>query len=402
MLDSPADTAGAEPVPVRRGISLRMAPVDEGLNVRAALAVLRRRKLPLLACVVLVPLCALLAIRQMTPRYTAIGALIYEPSQYKVRELQSILQADPTTEAVMASQAEILQSLKIAQRVAERGNLYANPEFNRTLSPPGPLRWAVNWLRWLAGMEVDEAPEMPVPGPLLAADRNATMVAVQAALHASAVRFSHVIQVTFTAEDPVVAAAAVNNAMDVYVKDQFAAKHRAVDRATEWLEQRASDLRVEVRQKEDQIAAYRADHRLSQGMHAGTDAEQISHLTEDLVRARGDLAGAEARLDAARGKAGAGALAAIAPSVVQLRLQQDQLAGQLQAQQTRLGANHPAAESLRRQLADIDRAVAAETSRVVAATNPNTAPPRNGWRHWRPICAMPSTRRIAKARCRSR
>jgi capsular exopolysaccharide synthesis family protein len=368
MLDSPADTAGDSPVPLRRDVAPRVTPGDDGLNVRAALAVLRRRRLPLLLCIVLVPLCALLAIRQMTPRYTATGALLYEPSQYKVRELQSILQADPTTEAVMASQAEILQSLKIAQRVAERGNLFANPEFNRSLRPPGLARRALNRLRLILGMEVQEAPDMAKPGPLLAADRNATMVAVQAVLHASPVRFSHVIEVTFTAEDPVVAAAAVNNAMDVYVKDQYAVKHRAVDRATEWLEQRAAELRIEVRQKEDQIAAYRADQRLSQGMHAGTDAEQISHLTEDLVRARADLAGAEARLDAARGKAGAGALAAIAPSVVQLRVQQDQLAGQLQAQQTRLGANHPAADSLRHQLADIDRAVAAETARVVAAT----------------------------------
>ena len=366
MLDSPAEIAGAEHVPGRG--SPAPAPADDGLNVRAVISVLRRRTVPLALCIVLVPLFSLMAIRQMTPRFTATGALLYEPSQYKVRELQSILQADPTTDAIMASQAEVLQSLRIAQRVAERGNLYDSPEFNPALRSPGFRQRAMNALRWLLGMEVNEPADARLPGPMLAADRNATMVAVQAALHAGTVRFSHVIEVTFTAEDPVVAAAAVNNAMDVYVKDQFAAKHRAVDRATEWLEKRAGELRVEVRRKEDQIASYRADNRLSQGMHAATDTEQISHLTEDLVKARGDLASADAKLDAARGRAGAGALAAIAPSVVQLRAQQEQLAGQLQAQQSRLGANHPDAESLRRQLADIQRSVTAETVRVVEAT----------------------------------
>ncbi len=217
-------------------------------------------------------------------------------------------------------------------------------------------------------MEVPDTPEDRPTGPVLDADRNATLVAVQAALHASPVRFSHVIEVTFTAEDPVIAAAAVNNAMDAYVKDEYAAKHRAVDRATEWLERRAAELRVQVRQQEDRIAAYRADHHLSQGMHAGTDAEQISHLTEDLVRARSDLAGADARLDAARGRAGAAALAAVAPSVVDLRAKLDQLTAQRQAQQSRLGPNHPLAESLRQQLADLQRSVTAETARVVAAT----------------------------------
>jgi capsular exopolysaccharide synthesis family protein len=53
---------------------------------------------------------------------------------------------------------------------------------------------------------------------------------------------------------------------------------------------------------------------------------------------------------------------------VQLRVQQDQLAAQLQSQQARLGPSHPEAESLRRQLAEAQRAVSAEIARVVAAT----------------------------------
>jgi capsular exopolysaccharide synthesis family protein len=61
-------------------------------------------------------------------------------------------------------------------------------------------------------------------------------------------------------------------------------------------------------------------------------------------------------------------LAAIAPSVVQLRAQSDSLRAQFQGLDTRLGPNHPDVVTLRRQLADTDRAVGAETARVVAAT----------------------------------
>ncbi len=53
------------------------------------------------------------------------------------------------------------------------------------------------------------------------------------------------------------------------------------------------------------------------------------------------LAGAEGRLDAASGKAGAAAQAAIAPSVVQSRARHDQLSAQLQSMLGRLGAGHP-------------------------------------------------------------
>jgi capsular exopolysaccharide synthesis family protein len=86
-----------------------------------------------------------------------------------------------------------------------------------------------------------------------------------------------------------------------------------------------------------------------------------------LVRARGELANAEARLDAARGRAGAGAQAAVAPSVVQLRTQQDQRAALAQLRQERLGLNHPEAEGLRRQDEAARRSVAAEIARVVSS-----------------------------------
>ena len=365
MLDSRPPTAEPRPPPSRA----RLPDDINGIGARAILTGLRRRKFAFLVCLVLVPLCAWIAIGRITPRYTAIGALIYEPSEYKVRELQSILRVDPTTEAVMASQAEILQSLHIAQKVAERGNLHATPEFNRALRPPSAMRRLLGTgdvTRDTLGDGPSAAPR--AYGPHLDPDRDSTMMAVQAALKATTVRFSRVIEVSFTSENPHIAAAAVNNAMDVYVKDQYAAKHRAVDRAMDWLERSARELRGKLRDAENRIAEYRAARHLTQGMHAGLDAEQISHLSEDLVRARGDLASAEGRLDAARGKAGASAQAAIAPSVVQLRVQQSQIQAQLQAQQARKGSDHPEAQSLLRQAEDAQRAVAAETARVVAAT----------------------------------
>ena len=115
------------------------------------------------------------------------------------------------------------------------------------------------------------------------------------------------------------------------------------------------------------IAQYRAQNGLIEGMHARLDSEQISLLTENLARARSALAEAEGKLDAASGRAGAAAQAAIAPSVVQLRARHDQLSAQLQSMLGRLGASHPDVQAVRAQLADVDRTVAAEIGRVVAA-----------------------------------
>jgi succinoglycan biosynthesis transport protein ExoP len=337
------------------------------MHMRATIGIFRRHLWAFLTVAVLVPACAWIAIERTTPRYTASGSLIYEPSEYKARELESILRTDPTTEAVMASQAEILQSLKVAQRVAERGNLFDNSEFNPTPRPRSTMAQAIAWSRAKLGLAAG-TPQDEIYGPTQDPGRDATIVAVHDALRAAPLHASRVLEVTFTAQSPTVAAAAVNNAMDIYIKDQFTAKAAAVRRATQWLDERAGDLRTEVRRQDDRIAAYRAEHNFAQGMHAGLDAEKITHLNEDLISARAEMAAADARVDAARGGAGAAAQAAIAVSVVPLRNALEQLTAQYQAQSARLGPNHPEAESSRRQVTDARRAVDGEIARVVAAT----------------------------------
>jgi polysaccharide biosynthesis transport protein len=371
MLDRPADSAAASPAPdwgLRHQISDHHGTEPRDRSLSVFISAIRQRRKTLIAVIALIPLCAWITLQRITPLYTATGSLIYEPSGYKLRELQSILREDPTTEGMMASQAEILQSLHIAQKVAERGNLFDNPEFNATLRPPGLLHRLILQVRDLLGMETDIPPEDPIYGPVQNPTRDRVLIAVQDRLHAAAVRFSHVVEVAFVAADPVTAAAAVNNAMDVYIKDQYAAKHRLVDTATALLEKQAADLRRQVRAAEERMSAYRGEHAMSQGMHAAIGTEEITHLTEDLVKAQSERAAANARLDAARGRAGAEAQAAVAPSVVQLRSQFEQLTGQLQGQRSRLGTAHPDVLGLNQQIAEAQRALNAEIIRVVAAT----------------------------------
>ncbi len=368
MPDSPVEQAGRPILPFwgSRPPDPDQTPKPWRDNLPDLLPALRQRRWTLLATILLVPLCAFVMLRQATPLYTASGALVYQASQYQSRELESMMRTDPVTEATMATQAEMLQSLRIAEQVAQRGRLFDNPMFNPALRPPGVLRSMVAALRQMLEMD-DDAPAEPVYGPALDPTYNTTLLAVQASLHASPARFSHIVEVTFVADDPMVAAAAVNNAMDAYIKGLYADKYQKIEQGTAHLDAQARELRRLVQRSEERISNYQAEHGLSHGIHAGTDTEQITRLSEDLVKALGERASADARLDAARGGKGAAAQAAVAPSVVQARAQQDQLAAQIQSQQARLGSAHPEAQGLARQHAEGQRALAAEVARVVAS-----------------------------------
>ena len=244
MLDQPAGTTQPSTTARRERLQARLAGDAGGvapLDGATIFAILRRRKWLLLASMLLCPLLAVVAITQLTPRYTATGTMLYDASEYKARELESIMRVDPITDAVMASQAEVLRGMPVVEQVASRLNLPANPEFNASLRPRLWLEPALSLIRRVFAPAAD--PDGDLPGPRLDPDRNATLRAVRAALTVTPVKASHVLEVSFTAEDPVIAAAGANNAMDVYVKAQLGAKYGAVAKAREWLEQRRDELR---------------------------------------------------------------------------------------------------------------------------------------------------------------
>ncbi len=361
----------------RRGDGGGTAGQVASATLGTAVAAVRRRKWALIVCAVTIPLIAFVALKQVTPKYTAEGSAIYEPSTYAAQELQSILREDPMTDAVMASQAEIVRSLKTAERVTDRFGLMDLPEFNSTLRPPSPISHIVGGTRRaLAGLLDHVAPSLadmirPAdPVPLSPQDvRQSVVQAVQDAIVVNAVRQSHVLTVDFTSEDRQLAAEAVNAILDFYITDQLAAKFDAVKSANEWLETRAQELRAKVQQSDDAIAAYKAKSGLFQGVQAGLDTETISRMGTDLVQARNDLALAESRLDAARGRSGAAAQAAVAQSVVTMRVQLDTLNAQLQSLLSRLGPSHPDVVALRNQINELQHAVGNEVGRVVAAAD---------------------------------
>src|SRR6516165_229270 len=113
MLDKPAGVARETPPPRGGagdgGASPAAAWRRDGLDAGQLLSALRRRRMVLVACATVIPLLAVLALNRIAPLYTAIGTVLYDDRTYAAQELQSILRADPTTDAIMSSQAEIVR-----------------------------------------------------------------------------------------------------------------------------------------------------------------------------------------------------------------------------------------------------------------------------------------------------
>jgi len=368
--------------PVERRPATRSMPPSptiepEGLNLAALLGALRRRRGVLIACVILFPVIALVAAKNLTPRYTAATTVMFEPTEYAARELQSILRDESTTDAVLASQVEIVRSLAIARRIVSRFGLTEREEFawwlrDRERADSLAFRLRTQLADVVANVSPDLAEAIePKPIAEVPAGDLAEIQAAEAVLghlDVQVVRNSRVLQIRFTSEDPQLAAAAGNLAAELYISDQLDAKFNAVRRANDWLDGRIAQLRQEVTRNEGQIAELRSQSGLTRGVNAGLQTEQISKITQDLIEARNQLATAEARLGAARSGGGGADLTALgAANLVAQRAARDEARRELDRLSATLGSGHPDVRAAAGRLAAAERAVGGETTRVVQA-----------------------------------
>jgi succinoglycan biosynthesis transport protein ExoP len=278
--------------------------------------------IPMLA----VPVLGFLAICRVPVLYTATGTVIYDPAGYAPEVLQSILKSDPTTDTVVASQGAILASLSIAHRVAADLDLADQPGFASRPNTPQAERSLMLDARVLRAIAV------------------------------SPVADSRVFAVSFTAQNPLLAAAVTNRIMDLYLSDQLGFKTAALWAANQWMETRAASLRAKLLAQEAAIARYRQQNGLIAGVQAGIGTEEISTLGDDLMRAENDLAVARARRDLSADGTD------LAQNVVAIRLQEAQAEANLDAARARLGPNHPEVRALREQLDALRVAAGAETA----------------------------------------
>jgi capsular exopolysaccharide synthesis family protein len=379
MLDRPVESrAPAERRPNPRQAPLSGDPIEpEGLTITALLAALRRRRWVLILCALLFPAAALIAAKQLTPRYTASTSVLYETTTYAARELEQIVRQGDTTDAVIASQVEVIKSLSIARRVARQFNLDDRPEFawwlrdaRRVNTPWYRLREAL--AQRVSAVSPDlaalVAPEPPAEAPAKEAGEINAAEEARDRLLVQVVRNSRVLQIQFTSEDPQLAKDVANLVADLYIADQLEAKFTTVRRANEYLGSQVRDLREELQQTEQQIAELRARSGIQRGTNpGGISSEQLSQLNRDLIETRNRQAVADANLAAAQRGGGADPTALGASNLVQIRAALDAARAQLQQLLATLGDRHPDVARTRSQVNDLQRAEAAERSRVIQA-----------------------------------
>lgn len=306
---------------------------------------------------------AFAATKMIAPQYKSETRILIEPRApaFANTQPQSDAGQGPLLDELnIVSQVQILQSADLIKQVIGNLKLYELPEFDSAISSS-----ALSDILVKVGLKRNPRDTQPEERVL-----NTFMEKLQV----YQVTGSRVIGISFTSNDPKLAAAVPNAMASVYLSIQSGAKLDSNSEATRWLEPEIASLRDKVNEAEKKVAEYRASHGLLPTSNGATfPTQQLNDISTELARVRGEKANAEARAGAVRNALSSGQSADTLPDIVtsqsiqRLKATESGLESQISDLSTTMLEGHPRLKSLRAQLADIRSQIKRETQKILAS-----------------------------------
>ena len=346
------------PAPVLVGTIAAGEPAGD-LDLRVLGRALARRRALIIFPTLLALVATLSAVNLITPRYKSEARILIDGRENvflrpngERNEERAALDAEAVT-----SQVQLMLSRDLAREVIKKNGLAELPEFDPVLRGFSPLRS----LLALFGIGRD---------PFLMTPEERVMDAYFERLTAYAVDKSRVIVVEFQSRDPELAARVANSIADFYLVLQQNARQQQARSASQWLAGEIESLRQKVAEAESRVEDFRSKSSLFVGTNNTTlSNQQMGELNTQLNNARALKSDAETKARLIREMLESGKpieASEVLNSELMRRLSEQRvtLRAQLAEQSSTLLDNHPRIKELKAQLADLDRQIRDEASKI--------------------------------------
>lgn len=345
---------------------------------RALWAVRKRLRLVLAIPIVLGALTAGLVL--MIPnRYDADALVQINPRQKVISELDTVVSDLKGDNPTLESEVEIIRSRPVILSVIDALDLRNDPEFERKprfaqlLEKLGFHQSNEPATQRQVPVTRDQITEILNPQHLGSSipERDEIAVAFAERLKVFRVRTTLLIDIRFSAQDPVKAARIANTIAETYLRQQIEVKRRANAAATEILETKIEEIRGKVAAAERAVEQWKSRNNIFDSEGQVLSEKQLARLMEQLVNARNVTAEARARYEQAQKLARAGdsgtAIAEVlkSPTVQTLK---DQLASARRKGaelSTRYGPKHPELVKIKADIGEAQAQLTTEIERLV-------------------------------------
>jgi polysaccharide biosynthesis transport protein len=307
------------------------------MNFVQFLAILRaRRKLAL--AILFATLIPALAISLLLPKtYTATASVVVDST--KPDPLAAVLYAGGPNPSLMATQADVIQSDRVAFKVVRNLKLNENPQIREQWQDATGGQGSIE--QWLAGV-------------------------FQKAMDVKPSRDSNVLTVTYKGRDPKFSAALANAFVQAYLETNIEMKVEPARLYSSFFDQRAKEARDGLEKAQGKLS----DFQKEKGIIAGDerlDVEnaRLNELSTQYVALQSLASDSVSRQAAARG-AGSSSMQEVLnnPLISGLKADQARLQAKLEELTARLGDRNPQVIETRANLAELKARIDSETGKV--------------------------------------
>ena len=338
-------------------------PVNSGasgdLDLRALGDALARGRAWIIVPTFLAAVLSVVAVNLITPRYKSEARILIDgrenvflrPSAERSEE-RTALDAEAVT-----SQVQLLLSRDLAREIIKTNKLADRPEFDPILRGVSPLKS----LLALFGIGRD---------PFSLTPEERVLDSYYDRFTAYAVDKSRVIVIEFQSRDPELASRVANSIAEGYLVLQQNARQKQAKAASQWLSGEIEGLRKKVAEAKSHVEEFRSKSSLFVGTNNTTlSNQQMGELNTQLNNARALKSDAESKARLIRemlqsGKPIESSEVLNSELIRRLSEQRVALRGQLAEQSSTLLDNHPRIKELKAQLADLDRQLREEASKI--------------------------------------
>lgn len=308
---------------------------------------------------------ALLYVLLATTLYTATSTVVIDPRRANVTDNtnQPVLSNYGTDDATIESQALLIQSVAILQRVVDKLKLTEDSEFAPPPDILDPVKRAIGSL--FSSSDETE--------PNNAAQSRSVDI-MQKRLKVVRQGTTFLIDINVSSKSPRKASTIANTIADTYLEDQIRAKFDVTRTAATWLNGQLDSLKARVVASEKAVEDFRATNNLAVAQGVTLNDQQITDLNNKLVAARAETAESRAKFEQVQqlSKSGGdpgGINAAISSDIItKLRTQYADIAKNEADLTSKYGARHPLVASIHAQLKDTQRLIDQEIKRILQST----------------------------------
>jgi succinoglycan biosynthesis transport protein ExoP len=233
------------------------------VSIREILLMFRRRMRLIFTLTLLGTMLAVFFGLRQPESYTASALLLFEPRDVGIADVRAGSQEQSSDPAAIETHAQVLMSRDHTLKVVDELKLAHLPEFQALAEEPGSdTRFNVN------------------------ANRDRAADIFKRKLWVAQKGKSFVLEVSFSASNPALAALVANTISGNYVASQLRKKQESVSKLNVWLNQRLAILREQVLKAEASVESFRANNHLFYTNGIELNESQLAALNTELVTTR--------------------------------------------------------------------------------------------------------------------